>query len=116
MRFSTVAIESVAYELAPVRVLSAALEDELNGTIARLRLPPHPIELLTGIQERGFWPAGSTVAEVAASAGRRALAAAGVDPVEVGLLVSTSVCKDFLEPSMASLVHGSLGLPARCRS
>jgi len=116
MHFRNVAIESVAYEHAPVRVSSDDLERQLNGAMTRLRLPPKPIELLTGITERGYWPPGTTVSEVAARAGRRALAVAGVDPLEVGLLLNTSVCKDFLEPSMAALVHGSLGLGPKCRN
>ena len=116
MKFQNVAIESVVYERAPVRVTSADLEKRLNGSMTRMRLPPRPIELLTGIQERGVWPQGTTVSEVAARAGRRALAVGGIDPVEVGLLINTSVCKDFLEPSMAALVHGSLGLGPHCRN
>lgn len=116
MHFRNVAIEAIAYEHAPVRVTSDDLEKQLNGAMTRMRLPPKPIELLTGIAERGFWPAGTTVSEVAARAGRRALAVAGVDPVEIGLLVNTSVCKDFLEPSMAALVHGSLGLGPKCKN
>lgn len=116
MEFRNVAIESVVYERAPLRVSSADLEKRLNGSMTRMRLPPHPIELLTGIQSRGFWQQGTSVSEVAARAGRRALSAAGVDPVEVGLLINTSVCKDFLEPSMAALVHGSLGLGPHCRN
>lgn len=35
----------------------------------------------------------------------------GIDPLEIGCIVSTSVCKDYIEPSaMASIVHGELGL------
>lgn len=116
MRFRNVAIEAVAAELAPERVSSAAIEDRLNGALTRWRLPPKPIELLTGIEERAFWPAGTSVADVAARAGARALEAAGVDPARVGLLVNTSVSKEFLEPSVASLVHGQLGLSAECRN
>jgi 3-oxoacyl-[acyl-carrier-protein] synthase III len=31
-------------------------------------------------------------------------------------LVSTSVCRDFVKPSVASIVHRKLGLSARCRN
>lgn len=116
MRFQNVAIEAVTAELAPERVKSAALEDRLNGALGRWRLPPKPIELLTGIEERAFWPPGTAIADVAARVGRRALDAAGVAAAEVGLLVNTSVSKEFLEPSVASLVHGQLGLGADCRN
>lgn len=116
MRFRNVAIESVACELAPERVSSAEIERRLNGTMGRLKLPQRPIELLTGIRERAFWPDGTSVADVAARAGARALDAAGVAPGAVGLLLNTSVSKEYLEPSVASLVHGSLGLPPTCRN
>ena len=116
MLFRNLAIESLSYELAPHRVTSSQLEDRLNGAMARMRLPPHPIELLTGITERGFWEHGTLVSEVAARAGRRAIAEAGIQPRDLGLLISTSVSKDYLEPSIASLVHGDLGLDSRCQS
>ena len=116
MRFQHVAIESVAYELAPSKVSSSHLEERLNGALVRMRLPPKPIEMLTGITERGFWEPGTRVHEVATRAGRKAIAQSGVDPSRLGLLVNTSVCKDYLEPSMASLVHGDLGLPSTCRN
>ena len=46
------------------------------------------------------------------SAGRRALAEAGVDPSEVGLLINTSVTRKHLEPSVAVRLHHGLGLPS----
>lgn len=116
MLFRHVAIDSVAYELAPRRISSSQLEERLNGALVRMRLPPKPIELLTGINERGFWEPGTRVHEVATLAARKAIAQSGVDPARIGLLVNTSVCKDYLEPSMAALVHGDLGLPATCRN
>lgn len=116
MRFHNVSIESIAYERAPLRVTSAALEDRLHPAMSRMRLPPHPIELLTGIVERGFWEPGTPVHEVATRAGRRALTQAGIDRQDVGILISTSVSKDFLEPSMACLAHGALGLSPTCRN
>ena len=39
---------------------------------------------------------------------------AGVDPSDIDLLISTSVCKHHLEPSVACAVHYGLGLPASC--
>ena len=116
MRFKNVSIESIAYERAPLRVTSSALEDRLNPAMTRMRLPPRPIELLTGIVERGFWDPGTPVHEVATRAGRRALTLAGIDRQDVGMLISTSVSKDFLEPSMACLAHGALGLSASCKN
>lgn len=116
MRFRNVSIEGIAYEEAPVRVSSSALEERMNGAMARMKLPPRPIEGFTGIAERAFWPRGASVAEAATNAARRALAAAGVRPDQVGLLMNTSVSKELLEPSTASIVHGGLGLGPNCRN
>lgn len=114
MQFRNLTIESVAYELAPHRVTSVALEERLNGAMTRMRLPPRPIELLTGITERAYWGPDTPMHTVAARAGAKALAAAGIDPRQVGLLLNTSVCRDYVEPSMASLVHGELKLAPTC--
>ena len=43
-----------------------------------------------------------------------ALEAAGISKDKVGVLISTSVCKDYIEPSVASLVHGQLELSSTC--
>jgi 3-oxoacyl-[acyl-carrier-protein] synthase-3 len=50
--------------------------------------------------------------EVAAEAGELALARSGVAREDIGILINTSVCRDYLEPSTASLAHGLMGLPA----
>jgi 3-oxoacyl-[acyl-carrier-protein] synthase-3 len=114
MLFRHVTIESVRHELAPHKVTSTQLEQRLNGAMMRMRLPPHPIELLTGITERGFWEQGTLVSDVAARAGRKAIEAAGLHPGRIGVLINTSVSRDYLEPSVAALVHGNLGLDAAC--
>ncbi len=66
------------------------------------------------MRARRTWPHGTTVADAAALAGRRALVTAGVPPDRVGLLISTSVSRDHLEPSTASVVHDALGLAGGC--
>lgn len=114
MLFRNLAIEAVSYELPPHSVTSTQLEERMREIMGRLRLAPRLIELLTGIAERRFWEAGTAVHAVATRVARRAIAAAGIDPDQVGVLINTSVSKDYLEPSMASLIHGDLGLRERC--
>lgn len=116
MRFSNLSIESIAYERPPVAVSSVAMEEHLGPAIRRLRLPSNPIRLLTQIESRYFWNRGTAIHDVAARAGGRALELAGVRPDQVGVLLSTSVSREFLEPSTASIVHGLLGLPPTCRN
>ncbi|MEN9786713.1 MAG: hypothetical protein RLZZ299_1977 [Pseudomonadota bacterium] len=97
-------------------VPSAALEDALAPTLARLKLPPRPVSLLTGIEARRAWPPGTRLADAGADAVRGALARAGVSPARVGLLLSTSVSREGLEPSLASTIHGRVGLPDACQA
>lgn len=49
-------------------------------------------------------------------AGREVLAASGVPRASIGVLINTSVCRDYLEPSTASVVHSNLGLPDTCQN
>jgi len=111
---ASVAIESVAYELPLHRISSAFIEEQLSGTMSRLRIPPGQLVGLTGIRERRFWPPDVMPSDVATQAARKAIEAASINPEEIGCLISTSVCKDYIEPSVAALVHGNIGLPASC--
>jgi len=56
------------------------------------------------------------VADAATLAGERVLDVSGVPRTGIGLLVNTSVCRDYIEPSTASVVHGALGLPDTCQN
>ncbi|MFH2220422.1 MAG: 3-oxoacyl-ACP synthase III [Pseudomonadota bacterium] len=109
-----VAIEAVAYELAPHRITSESLEAQIAGTLERLGKKTGLIEGLTGIRERRFWDPGVMPSAVATMAARNVIETSGIDPQEIGCLINTSVCKDYIEPSVASLIHGNLKLPAAC--
>jgi acyl-CoA:acyl-CoA alkyltransferase len=114
MLFHNLAIESLSYEVPRDPVTSSQLEDRLKDIMQRLRLPSRAIEVLTGIAERRFWDKGTPVHQVATRVARRAVEVAGIEPERIGVLINTSVCKDYLEPSMASLIHGDLGLAPSC--
>ena len=70
------------------------------------------LENLAGIRERRWWPHDVSFTDAAAMAGAKAIAEAGVDPSQIGLLIDTSVSRAYLEPSGAVAVHHSLGLPS----
>jgi acyl-CoA:acyl-CoA alkyltransferase len=53
-------------------------------------------------------------ADAAAMAGAKALAEAGIIPAQVGIMINTSVSREYLEPSTAVTVHHQLGLPTSC--
>jgi acyl-CoA:acyl-CoA alkyltransferase len=110
MLFKNVAIESIGYELAPHKISSASIEDQLGATMNRLGMPRGRLEELTGIRERRFWSRGTRPSEVASIAGKKAIAIAQVDPKEIGIVINTSVCQDYIEPSTACFVHRQLGL------
>ncbi|MBC8160361.1 MAG: 3-oxoacyl-ACP synthase III [Roseiflexaceae bacterium] len=114
MLFQNVSIEAVAYELPPHRVTSADLEDQIAPTMERLGVPQGRIEELAGIRERRFWEPGAMPSEVATLAARAAIERAGVDYQQIGAMVSTSVSRDYIEPSTACLIHGNLGLSSAC--
>jgi 3-oxoacyl-[acyl-carrier-protein] synthase-3 len=106
-----VVISGLAHLDAPHVVTSTELEARLSSTMERLGMEPGLLEGLTGISERRIWDAGTQPSEAAARAGELALADAGVHGDEIGILINTSVCRDFIEPSTASLVSRRLGLP-----
>ncbi len=111
MRFEKVYIEGLAYHLPDNIVTSAEIEQRLKPLYDRLKLPEGRLELMSGIQERRFWDEGVFPSEVATLAGKKALAQSGVNPEQIGCLISASVCRDFLEPATASVVHHNLQLP-----
>lgn len=114
MHYENVCIEAIAYTLPDEVVTSAELETRLEPLYRRLRLPEGRLELMTGIRERRFWPAGMLPSQASIATGKKAIAAAGVDTSEIGALVHGSVCRDHLEPATACRVHHGLGLPAEC--
>ena len=111
---TNVAIEAAAYVLPPHRITSESLEAQFGTTLERLGLPRGQLAGLTGIRERRFWDPGVTPSDAATLAARKLLDTSGVSADSIGCLISTSVCKDYIEPSVACLVHGNLGLPASC--
>ena len=114
MLFNNVMIESVEYILGPHRVTSTDLEEQVSETLARLKVRPGMLEAISGIRERRFWDLGTQPSEIATLAARKAIEIAGIDPQEIGCMISTSIMKDYIEPSVASLVHGNLKLSPHC--
>lgn len=99
---------------APEVVTSSWIDEQLEATYERLGVRGGLLASLAGIIERRWWPEGVTFDQAAAMAGRAAIEASGVDPARIGMLISTSVCKHHLEPSVACAVHHHLGLPPSC--
>lgn len=114
MKYSHVSFKAFGYELPPRKLSSAELETELAPVYERLKLPEGRLELMSGIRERRFWDAGTRPSQGAAMAGKKAIAAAGLEPEAIDCLFFTSVCRDMMEPASASFVHQTLGLKEKC--
>jgi len=110
MRFENVFIESLGYDTPPEVLSSADIESELSEVYQRLRLPEGRLELMTGIQERRYYPVDTAPSGISAAAGEAALAKSAFKREDIELVCHAAVCRDRLEPSTASYVHGRLGL------
>lgn len=115
-RFSNTALLDVSRAEASQVVTSDQLDERLAPTYARVGLRPGLLERLAGIRERRWWPDGVTFADGAAMAAEKSLSESGVDPASIGLMVNTSVSRQYLEPATAVSVHDAIGLPTSCQN
>ncbi len=114
MFFENVNIIGLSNLDAPNRVTSEELQVPLQANLARFGMRPNLIESLTGIEARRIWDPGHTPSRYATQVAVRALEDARLPKEKVGVLINCSISKDFLEPSVASLVHSNLGLSETC--
>jgi len=115
MKYQNVCIESIGYYLPEDVVTSDDIETQLDPVYQRLKLPHGRLELMSGIKERRFFPNDWTSSKVAGEAGKNAIEKAGISTDKLGCLIHASVCKDFLEPATATVVHRDLKLPDACQ-
>ncbi len=114
MLFKNVAIAGLAHIDAPITLTSDQINLELKPTMERLGIKTDVLQDIAGIKSRRMWDGDLQASDVATMAAEKALLDAGVDRNKIGLLVNTSVSRDFLEPSTASIVSGNLGLADHC--
>lgn len=112
MNFTKVAIESLEYALPDTVWTSEAVEAKLAPLYSRLGLPEGRLELMTGIQERRFWPVDFRASSASALAGEAVLKVSRFKRHTMDLLMHSAVCRDRLEPATASYVHHALALSA----
>jgi len=110
MRFERVCVGALGYELPPLVVTSEDIEADLAPLYRKLHLPAGQLETLTGIAERRWWRPGYRLSDGAIAAGRKALAAGGVDAADVGAVVYAGVCREGFEPATACRVAAELGV------
>jgi len=114
MKFKNVVIQSLAAVEPPIRVTSKEIEQKLKPTLDRLGVRDDLLEEVSGIGARRFWEVGTMPSDAATLAAEKALDDSGIDRQKIGVIINTSVCKDYLEPSTACIVHGNLGLNENC--
>jgi 3-oxoacyl-(acyl-carrier-protein) synthase III len=96
----------------PAAVLSSAdLQREITQG-SDLKLPDGVISRVTGINERRVAAPREYASTLAIGAGQHALAAAGLGPVDIDLLLFASATRDMAEPATAHIVQEGLGTTA----
>jgi len=110
VKYSKARLAAIGYELAPVVVTSASLEERIAPVYKALGLPMGQLEGLTGIKERRWWDPGFELSEGAARAARAALEQAGMNVADLGALIYASVCRENSEPATACAVADKLGV------
>lgn len=116
MSFHHVSISGLASVRAPQRLTSQDINHKLAQTRQRLGITTDVLEDVAGIVARHLWPQGTPPSQVASQAGVLALVDANLAPSDLGLLINTSVSRDFLEPSTASIVAGNMGVSPGCQN
>lgn len=111
-RHHDTSVLSVTAVDAPVVMTSAEFDRRIGDSFARNGLRPGMLSKLAGIQERRWWPEGTSFVDGAIEAGAKAIAESGVDPARIGMVVNTSVSREHLEPSVAVRIHHELGMPS----
>jgi 3-oxoacyl-[acyl-carrier-protein] synthase III len=110
MLFENVCIEGMGYVIPNHVVKTSWIEEQLIPVYKKVGAPKGFIERLTGIKEHRWWDEGIVVSDGAAMAGEQTLKNAGIKREEIQCLINTSVCRDYIEPATASIVHHKLGL------
>ncbi|MCO4760475.1 MAG: 3-oxoacyl-ACP synthase III [Myxococcales bacterium] len=114
MQFNNVSILGLAHVDAPIRVTSAEIDRQLAPALAGIGMRPGLLKGLSGIVARRYFEEGVSPSDAATRAAEKVIEQSGIDRSKIGVCVNTSVCKDYLEPSTACLVHSKLGLSPDC--
>jgi len=115
MIFKNVLMHSLSSHVPENILTSDEIENDLSDIYERFMMSPGRLEMMTGIIERRYWEKGTSPGLMASIAGKKALEKADIAPKDIDLLIFASVCRDFLEPATASVVHHELGLPSTCQ-
>lgn len=114
IHFEHVVIAGIAYLDATQRVTSAEIDTRLAPTLNRLPMFKGLLDNYVGIHARHYWPTGTKPSDVATQAANKLFEDLDLDPHRVGVIINASVSKDYIEPSVAAIIHGKLNLSDQC--
>lgn len=114
MLFENVSIAGLAHVDAPHTLTSLEINERLKPTFERLRIRADMLGDIAGVHARRLWDPGTQASDAAGVAARKVLEQAGVRADQLGMVINTSVSRDYLEPSTASIVSGKLGVGDAC--
>jgi acyl-CoA:acyl-CoA alkyltransferase len=110
MLYHNVCIEGLGYVIPDKIITSSWIEEQIAPVYEALGMQVGFLEQISGVRERRWWEEGVEFSDAATMAAEKAIAAAGIDRSEIQIVVNTSVCRDYVEPSTACIVHHKLGL------
>jgi 3-oxoacyl-[acyl-carrier-protein] synthase-3 len=116
MQFKNVCIEGLGYVIPDRIVKTTWFEAQLAPVFKTLGTPQGFIERLTGIREHRWWDEDVQVSDASAMAAEDAFERTGTQREEIECLINASVCRDYIEPATAAIVHDKLGLPQSAMS
>ena len=110
MKYTKVFVENIGYELPPVVVTSAELEDRLAPVYEALHFQPGQLQAFTGISERRWWNPDTPLSQSATAAAHTALNASAVTPSDIEVMIYAGVCRESFEPATACRVAHGVGV------
>lgn len=116
MLFKDVCIEELSYILPESVVTSSEIEEHLAPLYKALKIQQGTLETLTGVRERRLWPVDLKPSHLASKAAEKLLRKAQVSAQDIDLLIYTGVCRDYIEPATAHVIHHNLELTPKCLS
>ena len=97
--------------------LGSVVRGNDDSVFAYLHAHPRPnSDLFAGLVNRRVLGPGETLTTLMVAAAGNALAAAKLQPGDVGMLLGSGSVSDSLAPNALAAVHHALGLPAGCRA
>ena len=110
MKYSNVYVGGMGYEIPRNVLKTEVMEKQLAPVYGQLNIGPGKLQMMTGLKQRRFWNDNLRPSEAATKAAVRALEQSPISIDQIGALVNCSVCRDYLEPSTATIIAKNLNL------